>query len=373
VEQRGGGLITATGGHAVTGQPDDLRSIEPIRPPRAVPDPRPLEIIFVIDRSSSMSGGRIASARGGAMAAIQQLREDARAGVVSFSDGVDGTMGLVGMDARATLIAFTMHLRASGGTDLSSGLRGARRMLSGDPRYLHHVVLLSDGESDPGPALAAAQSVASAGATLSAITIGPYSELMASIARIGRGRYHVTSNAGSLPSLMVREAQYRQPPPSFNGSFTPTVARRMAFVEGLDLAHDPPLTGHALCETRSGAETVLTATGESPLLAHWYVGAGQVATWTSSVEGRWSDGFRASPDFRTLWTRMAWDLLRQRTEDPVELVLERSPERPDRVRVSAVTARASDPDPPRVARPVGAWSDRAARSGSFRARSARAR
>ena len=96
VENEGGGLITATGTNPVRRAPTVFREIEPITIPPAIPEPRPLELILLIDRSSSMSGIKIMQARNAAIAAIRALRADARVGVVAFSGGADRVMAAAG-------------------------------------------------------------------------------------------------------------------------------------------------------------------------------------------------------------------------------------------------------------------------------------
>src|SRR5690606_24854697 len=53
VESEGGGLVTVTGTNPIRRTPRILREIEPVTVPPAIPEPRPLELVIVIDRSSS--------------------------------------------------------------------------------------------------------------------------------------------------------------------------------------------------------------------------------------------------------------------------------------------------------------------------------
>ncbi len=322
VELDGGGLVTITGGHPVLREPEILRAIEPIRPPPAIPEPRPLELVLVIDRSSSMSGANMSLARRGAIAAVQALREDARVGVVAFSGAADRVVPLMGMDQRDQIISFIGAIHADGGTDIGAALRAANGVVSDDPRYIRHVVILSDGESDPGPALAAANAIAGRGANITAITIGPYSDLMSMIAQIGRGQYHVTYDPSSLPRLLVRAAQFRQPPAHRNVNFTPRVVSAMPMLDQVPFDSAPQLGGYSLAVARRGATTVLgTPEADGALLAHWYVQLGQVASFTSNTDGGWADEWRTWDGFRTFWSGLAWGMLRTRTVEPVELHL----------------------------------------------------
>ncbi|MEZ4337689.1 MAG: VWA domain-containing protein [Sandaracinaceae bacterium] len=321
VENEGGGMISVTGRHPVRRSPEIFRQMEPITIPPAIPEPRPLELVLVIDRSSSMSGIKMMQARNAGVAAIRALRQDARVGVVAFSGGADRVMAPVGMDQRDEAIAFVQGIHASGGTNIGAALGAANRIMSSDPRYIHHVILLSDGVSAPEPAIAAAQALAGRGVSISTITIGPRNDLMAQIAQIGRGRYHVTNAAGSLPSLFVREAQYRQPPAHRRVSFRPRVVTGMTMLEGIDFESAPNLDGYSLSGLRRGATMVLAAPDRRPSLAHWHRGLGQVATWTSATTGSWADGWRTWPGFRQLWVQMAEEMLRTRPIQPPQLRL----------------------------------------------------
>lgn len=325
VEQEGGGLISVTGRHPVRRAPRVFRQLEPIQIPPAIPEPRPLELVLVIDRSSSMSGIKMMQARNAAVAAIRALRADARVGIVAFSGGADRVMAPVGMDQREDAISFVRGINASGGTNIGAAIGAANSIMSRDPRYIHHTVLLSDGVSAPEPALQAARGLAGRGVSITTITLGPRNQLMSDIAQIGRGRYHVTNSAGSLPSLFVREAQFRQPPAHRRGSFRAQVTNQVEMIEGIDFRSAPPLSGYALAGLRRGATQVLAAPDRRPLLAHWYRGLGQVATFTSASTGSWADRWRDWDGFRQLWVSMAEDMLRTRPVEPPTLHLQAHP------------------------------------------------
>lgn len=348
VEEQGGGLVTVTGAHAVRRTPRILREIEPIEPPPALPEPRPLELVIVIDRSSSMSGMPMEQARRAGVAAVRALRRDALVGAVAFSGAADRVQAPVPMDRADTVIGFIQGLDASGGTNIAAAIQAANRIMSSDPRYIHHVILVSDGESEPQAAIASAMALAGRGVSISTITIGAYSHLLAEIARIGRGRYHTTSAAG-LTSLVVSEAMYRQPPAHRQVSFRIREQTHLAMLDGVSFDDAPPMSGHALSAPRRGATTVLTATEGMPLLAHWHRGLGQVATFTSATSGGWADQLRAWPGFRTFWSSLARGMLRSRTVEPPRVAVEADPLRTD-VRLVTVTSPFTAMEPAPVVR-----------------------
>lgn len=283
VEDEGGGLISATGTNPVRRTPRIFREMEPITIPPAIPEPRPLELVLVIDRSSSMSGIKMMQARNAAIAAVRALRQDARAGVVAFSGGADRVMAPVGMDQRDDLIQFIGGIHASGGTNIAAALGAANAVMSNDPRYIHHVILLSDGVSSPQPA-------------------------------------HRRS------------------------SFEPRVVTHLAMLEDVDLESAPQLGGHALAGLERGATMVLSTPDRRPVLAHWHRGLGQVATWTSATSGAWADGWRGWDGYRAFWVAMAEGMLRTRPVDPPQIRLAPHPLL-DGVQVATVLAPTLESDP----------------------------
>lgn len=325
VEASGGGLISVTGVNAVRSQPAVFREIDPLIPPRAIPETPPLELILVIDRSGSMSGNRIDMARQAAIAAVQALRPDSRVGLVAFSGSPDTVIPPVDMSQASWIMNIISQLSSGGGTDIASALNAAGGIMSNDPNYLHHIVLLSDGVSTEGAAIAAAQALAWRGITISTISLGTRNTLMSGVATIGRGRYYAVDDPSQLPQLFVREAQYRQAPPHRVVDFRPEVAESMPFLDGVDFAADEPIGGYVLAEARPEAQTVLRSPDGDPILAHWAVGAGRVASFATTTAGAWSDRWRPGQSFARLWSQMAWDMLRERVEGELEMRLDPHP------------------------------------------------
>ncbi len=346
VEEQGGGLVTVTGAHPVRRTPRVLRDIEPVEPPPALPEPRPLELVIVIDRSSSMSGMAMEQAPRAGVAAVRSLRRDALVGAVAFSSAADRIQPPVPMDRAETVIGFIQGVHASGGTNIAAAIQAANRIMSSDPRYIHHVILVSDGESEPQSAIAAAMALAGRGVSISTITIGSYSQLLSEIARIGRGRYHTTTASG-LTSLVVSEAMYRQPPANRQIAFRPRVEARLPMLDGVPLESMPMLGGHALAGPKQGATVALSASERMPLFAHWHRGLGQVATFTSATSGRWADPMRAWPGFRTFWSSIAKGMLRTRTIEKPRIAIETDPVNRD-MRVVTITSPFLSMDAPDV-------------------------
>src|SRR6185295_11940167 len=110
-------------------------------------------LVLVIDNSSSMSGHDPQGLRGVAGSLIldsAELGSDLRAGLVYFSDSVDQRCSL------ATPAEVREQLRPGrlpdpdGGTNLEGGLQAAIGLLSGSAAPIKRIVLITDGQPNPG-------------------------------------------------------------------------------------------------------------------------------------------------------------------------------------------------------------------------------
>ena len=121
-----------------------------------------LVVGFILDKSGSMSGARMASVAQAVVRAIELLDERALFFVVAF----DGNAYVVSREARATPEAkrhaaqAIAQLQAQGGTAMSSGLRAARTLFERTPNAIRRGVFLTDGKNEGEKAQAVADELA---------------------------------------------------------------------------------------------------------------------------------------------------------------------------------------------------------------------
>lgn len=123
-------------------------------PPRVEADaaPLPKDLVFVLDRSGSMSGEKIEQAKEALRFILENLNPDDRFAVVAFSDYVEAYQtGLepVSPGAVGSAIAWSSRLDATGGTDIDEALSVAFPLFEENdrPRF---VIFLTDGEATAG-------------------------------------------------------------------------------------------------------------------------------------------------------------------------------------------------------------------------------
>jgi Ca-activated chloride channel homolog len=137
------------------------------RPPEIARD-----LVFVVDRSGSMSGRKLEQARAALVAGLATLKSGDRFDLVSFSSDVtslgEGRLLAVNEENLARARRAAADLSASGGTAIGAALNAAIGLNGGDASRLFAVVFLTDGdptvgETDPERILASFQK--SAGST----------------------------------------------------------------------------------------------------------------------------------------------------------------------------------------------------------------
>ena len=174
----------------------------------------PINLALVIDKSGSMSGDRIASAREAALEAVRRLGADDLVSLIVFDNGVRTLIPARRVSDGSALSEAIETITAGGGTNLYGGVvAGAdalRRHI--EDGYTHRVILLSDGQANVGPQTP--EALGSLGAQLvregiSVSTIGlglDFNEdLMTRLARRSDGNTYFVENSRDLGRIFKEE------------------------------------------------------------------------------------------------------------------------------------------------------------------------
>src|SRR5262245_45784242 len=182
--------------------------------PKRSNDRTPVNVAFVIDRSGSMGGARIAQAREAAIMAVNRLDQNDIASVVIFDDKVDILIPSQPVNDRAMFADRIRQVGVRGSTAIHDGvMEGAREVRkSKDARRLNRVVLLSDGQANVGPRLPAdfarlGRELLGEGISVSTIGLGlGYNEdLMLQLARASDGNHAFANAPNDLIQIFNRE------------------------------------------------------------------------------------------------------------------------------------------------------------------------
>jgi Ca-activated chloride channel homolog len=182
----------------------------------------PVDVAFVLDRSGSMTGDKLALVKEAVDVAAGHLRDEDRAALVVYDHTVDTLQPLQPATPRAkTALRLALHgVDAGGSTDLGTGwLTGcgelSRAMAedgAGGPLRLRRSLLLTDGLAnvgitEPGELIGHAHELRKRGVGTSTLGVGlDFDEaLLDGMAEAGGGNFQFIAEAGQLRAFFERE------------------------------------------------------------------------------------------------------------------------------------------------------------------------
>ena len=316
VRDFGGGLLM-TGGDQAFGLGGYYRTpIEEILPVRCdfekENETPALGIVFVIDRSGSMSGEKIEMAKEAAKASLDLLSARDYAGVVAFDSEAYWVADLQSAADKSGIATKVSSIQEGGGTNLAPGMELAMQALRSSPAKLRHAILLTDGVSSPGPFYELATQMAGEKITVSTVGVGGDADvnLLQRIAGWGGGRFYLAEDPRSVPQIFARETMTASKSAIQEAPFVPLVLHPADFLSGVDFESAPFLLGYVATRLKPTAEVWLGTEKGDPLLATWRHGLGQTAAWTSDARNRWAVEWLRWQGFGKFWAQLVRRLAR---------------------------------------------------------------
>jgi Ca-activated chloride channel homolog len=274
-------------------------------------------LIIVMDRSGSM-GGSVAGtshsqqevANEAAVLALDQLYPQDLIGVVAFDHTAKWIVNLTPADHLGGVAKAIRSIQPGGGTDIYPALveaYNALAPLSERDAAVRHVILLTDGNSQDGDYVGVVGKMARAGITLTTIGIGDSvdAKLLKQLAHMGNGTYYEVKNPRMLPQVFIKEARTIRKNLVKEVNFTPKlVPTASPIVQGLK--NSPPLRGLVVTGSKNDPRVMMPLLGpeDEPLFAHWQVGLGRAAAFTSDASNRWAVDWLPWGGYADFWTRM---------------------------------------------------------------------
>ena len=336
----GGGLIVLGGDRSYDlggyGKTEFRKFLPVVLEPEDTEIYQPVTMIIILDRSGSMGewvlGGetKMSLANKGAVAAMKLLRPFDKIGVMSVDEKVHWKVPVQDAVIDSGMERSVRSIRADGGgIFVYTSMVAAWDALKKVNTPLKHVILFSDTADaeeqvkgimfgwGSGPnSYDLARGMVKDGITTSVIGVGSVHDsdtrFLRNLARHGKGRFHITSNARKLSALFVEETQQLLQMRIKEKNFRPVSRGKHPSLEGVDLGSAPSLRGYVELEAKPTADVPLVGPEEHPIMISWQYGLGQVVTMATDAGSRWSGKWVEWDGYATFWTQMArWSLKRQ--------------------------------------------------------------
>ena len=316
VEDLGGGFVMI-GGEESFGLGGYYRTaIEDVLPLRMrsekKKDTPSLAMMLIIDKSGSMSGDKMELAKEAAIATVELLNERDYVSVIAFDGDPYSVVDVQSAGNQMGIVQTISQIQAGGGTSIHPALVMGQESLFGIPATFKHVILLTDGHSQPGDFAGIVDRMASEMITVSTVAVGEGADgdLLEDIARWGKGRYYFTSDAYDIPQIFTKETMNASKSSLVEEPFLPQIFKDHQTIRSIDWDLAPFLFGYVVTTPKATAEVSLVTERGDPLLATWQVGLGRCAAFTSDAKSRWAADWVTWPGFGQFWAQLIRDVMR---------------------------------------------------------------
>jgi len=305
----GGSQSYGAGGYFRT----PLERVLPVdmRPPARLEMPH-VALLFVIDKSGSMGAGgegstKLDLAKAAAIAAADIMNPTDQVGILAFDANWDWALPFRQVGKGEWLTSGLAALQSDGGTDLYKAMLEAQRGIAVKQAAIKHVIVLSDGLTDKADFNSLVGKMARDGITVSTVSVGNDADvqLMADIARVGKGRGYVALDPQTIPQIFTTETLLISRDLLVEKAVTASIATPTGPLKGIPQNSLPTLRGYVLTYPKPRAE-LLMRVDKDPLLVSWRYGLGRVMAFTSDLSGRWGSewvGWRAFPQWASQISR----------------------------------------------------------------------
>ena len=321
VRDLGGGLLViggsqsyGAGGYYRT----PLERVLPVdmRPPARLDLPH-VALLFVLDKSGSMGAGpegstKLDLAKAAAIAAADVMNPTDQVGILSFDAAWDWSLPFRPVGKGEWISEGLASLQSDGGTDLFKAMIEAYRGVATKQAAIKHVIVLSDGLTDKADFHGLVQRMARDGITVSTVSVGNDADvqLMADIAKDGKGRGYVALDPRTIPQIFTTETLLISRDLLVEKPVVPSVVASVGPLKGVAQGNLPSLRGYVLTYPKPRAELLMKADND-PLLVSWRYGLGRVMAFTSDLSGRWGKEWVVWQGFPQWASQLARDTLRK--------------------------------------------------------------
>ncbi|MCB1001245.1 MAG: VWA domain-containing protein [Acidimicrobiales bacterium] len=249
--------------------------------------------------------------RAAAARTIEALSASDEIGILAWNQGSKWVVDLQQLPADEVVEDGLRQLVPAGSTNLRASLDEAAAALRQSKAALKHIILFSDGFTDPSiiadVAEQAGELYEEEGITTSVIATGEgAAPSLEEIAIAGHGRFYPGENLEQVPQVIAEEAVIASRDFITEGEFLPEITAATDVTEPLTAA--PALLGYVATTAKGTAVTSLRiGPDRDPLLATWQAGLGTVSSWTSDASAAWSRQWASWDGYVAFWSSVVKD------------------------------------------------------------------
>ena len=317
VQDLGGGLVMIGGDQAFGLGGYYKTTIEEILPVRSdfekEKEKPSLAMVLVIDKSGSMGGIKIEMAKDAAKAAVELLGGKDRVGVIAFDAELFWVAEMQPAGNKGQIHDKISTIEAGGGTIMGPPMEAAFEALQQTQAKYKHIIVLTDGVSEPADFPGIAQRMAEARMTCTTVAVGDDCDfqLLEEIARIGNGRYYQAEDPSNIPQIFARETVTASKSAINEQPFTPIVIRPSQAIANIKFDEAPFLLGYVTTRPKPTSELILVTEKGDPLLAWWRYGLGMTVAFTSDAKSRWAAEWLSWPGYSKFWAQVVRQAMRK--------------------------------------------------------------
>jgi Ca-activated chloride channel homolog len=275
---------------------------------------------LVIDKSGSMSGMPIDLARQAAKAAVDLMGKQDYIGVVGFDGQAFITSPMRSVMEGEVVKDAINTLEAGGGTNMYPGMEAAFSMLETVAAKIKHVIILSDGQSQPGDFEGLVSNMADAGITVSTVALGNADRaLLSSLAEIGRGRYYETADPTNIPKIFTKETVETSRSAVKEDLFDLVVTSDHPLLSGFNDGELPVIFGYVMTHVKPATQLLLVADSGDPVMAVARYGLGTSLAYTCDVTNNWGSQWLVWAQFGRFWSQAIRGILRRQSAEGMTL------------------------------------------------------
>lgn len=311
VDKLGGGLVMLGGPNSFGVGGFYKTPIEEVLPVRLKsPDEEEKQssaLAIVMDRSGSMAGEKLETAKSAALAAAEVLGRNDSVGVFAFDSDAYVVTPMTRVTSTAAIAGQIASMASGGGTNLEPAFKVAREQLQRAKAKIKHMIILTDGQTSGNGYESMASQARAEGITISTVAIGEGSHvaLLQAIAASGGGQAYSTTDVSTITRIFTQDTLMHTGRMIREEPFEASMVEKHPMLAGFDTFDAPALLGFVKTIRKATAQVPLVTDTGDPLLAHWRFGLGKATAFTSDAKSRWSSLWISRwPGYSRFWSQV---------------------------------------------------------------------